>query len=151
MSQGIPCQETKVPEFGRLTSPLRAVPCQLNSPAGPRSPEVESLCGSALVSMVKPADFRHGDNPAQFRRFNRSSVWTVLPKRKMTTRAVIIVQVAGDLPPERGLIHHDDVIQAFAANGTDQPFDIWALPGRAGAVSTSVICISAANVRKVSP
>ena len=32
---------------------------------------VESLCGSALVSMVKPADFRHGDNPAQFRRFNR--------------------------------------------------------------------------------
>jgi hypothetical protein len=78
MSQGIPCQETKVPELGRLTSPLRAAPCQLNSPAGARSPEVESLCGSALVSMVKPADFRHGDNLAQFRRFNRSSIWTVI-------------------------------------------------------------------------
>ena len=37
-----------------------------------------------MVSMVKPADFRHGDNSAQFRRFNRSSIWTVLPKRKMT-------------------------------------------------------------------
>jgi len=88
MTQGIPCQETKVPEVGRLTSPLRAAPCQLNSPAGPRSPEVESLCGSALVSMVKPAAFRHGDNPAQFRRFNRSSIWTVLPKRKMTPRGL---------------------------------------------------------------
>ena len=35
-------------------------------------------------TMVNPADFRHSDNPAQFRRFNRSSIWTVLPKRKMT-------------------------------------------------------------------
>src|SRR4029434_7834885 len=31
MSQGIPCQETKVPELSRLTSPLRVAPCQLNS------------------------------------------------------------------------------------------------------------------------
>ena len=119
MSQGIPCQETKVPELGRLTSPLRAASCQLNSPAGARSPEVESLCGSALVSMVKPADFRHGDNPTQFWRFNRSSIWTVLPKRKMTPRAVIIVQVAGDLPSQQGLVHDNHMIQTFAANRTD--------------------------------
>src|SRR4030095_13596240 len=97
MSQGIPCQETKVPGLGRLTSPVRAAPCQASSPSCARSPEVESLGGSALVSMMKPADFRHGDNSAQFRRFNRSSIWTFLRKRKMTPRAVLIVQVADDL------------------------------------------------------
>jgi hypothetical protein len=119
MSQGIPCQENKVPELGRLTSPFRAALCQLNSPAGARSPEAESLWGSALVSMVKPADFRHGANSAQFRRFNRSSIWTVLPKRKMTPRAVIIVQVAGELPSQRGLGHDNHMIQTFAANRTN--------------------------------
>src|SRR4029434_4412079 len=119
-------------ELSRLTLPLRVAPCQLNSPAGPRSPDVESLCGSAFVSMVKPADFRHGDNPAQFRRFNRSSIWTVLPKRKMTPRAVILVQVAGDLPSQRGLVHDNHMIQTFAANRTDYSFDIWVLPGRSG-------------------
>jgi len=73
--------------------------------------------------MVKPADLGHGDNPSPFRRFNLSSIRRVLPKRKMTSGTVIIVQVAGNLPPQRGLIQHENVIQAFTANGADQPFD----------------------------
>jgi len=110
---------------------LGAVPWQLKLSQWFRGQESESLCGSAFVSMVKPAHLGHGNNPSPLGRFNRSSVRRVLPKRKMTTRTVIVVQVAGHLPPERGFIHHDDLIQAFAANGTDQPFDIWALPRRA--------------------
>src|SRR4029453_9869158 len=124
----------------------------LNSPAGPRSPEVESLCGSALVSMVKPADFRHGNNPAQIRRFNRSSIWTVLPKRKMTPRAVIIVQVAGDLPPQRGLGHDKSHDPNIRGESNRLVFRHMGLARRdRAAVSTSVIFISAAKVRNVSP
>src|SRR4029453_15733070 len=110
---------------------LAAVPWQLKLSQWFRGQEGESLYGSAVVSMVKPTPLGPGNNPSPLGRFNRSSVWRVLPKRKMTTRTVIVVQVAGHLPPERGFIHHDDVIQAFSTNRTYQAFDIWALPRRA--------------------
>ena len=130
---------------------LGAVPWQLKLSQWFRGQEPESLCGSAFVSMVKPAHLGHGNNPSPLGRFNRSSVRRVLPKRKMTTRTVIVVQVAGHLPPERRFIHHDDVIQAFARMEPISRSTYGLCHGERGAVSTSVISISAASVRKASP
>ena len=81
--------------------------------------------------MVKPADFGHGDNPSPLRRFNRSSVRRILPKRKMATTSVIIVEVRNHVAPERGLIQDYEVIGTLSANRADQPFDVWSLPWRA--------------------
>jgi len=88
-----------------------------------------SGCAS-LITIMKSTDLRHCDDPAHVRGLNGSSVRRVLPKRKMTARAVIIVEVASHMPPERGFIHDDYVAQAFAPNGADQGFDVGALPGR---------------------
>ena len=40
----------------------------------------KSSGGSAFVSMMKSADLGHCNNPAQFRRFNGSGIWRVLPE-----------------------------------------------------------------------
>jgi len=47
----------------------------------------------------------HRKNRAQFRQFNGPSIWRVLLERKMTPQAVVVAEVAGDLPPRRSLIH----------------------------------------------
>jgi hypothetical protein len=68
-----------------------------------RSAELGSSGGSPLIAMMKPSDLGHRDDPTQLRRFVGSSVGRILPERKMTPRAVVVVEVAGDMPPQRGL------------------------------------------------
>ena len=94
-----------------LYSPLRQ----------PTHPSSRSL---SLVRMVKASDHRHGNDSPEFRGLNRPSVRRVLLKRKMTTRASIIAEVAGDLSSQRRLVHRDDVIQTLSANRADQPFHV---------------------------
>ena len=43
---------------------------------------------------------------------------------------------------ERALAEYDHVVQALAANGADQPFDIGTLPGDRGAESTCLMPIA---------
>jgi hypothetical protein len=63
-----------------------------------RFTELGNSGGSALVSMVRPADPEHRDDPTKLRRFNGSSLWSIFPKRRMTTRTVIVVEVGRNLP-----------------------------------------------------
>jgi hypothetical protein len=80
--------------------------------------------------MMKSADLGYRDDPTRLRRFDGSSVRRILPEREMAPRSVIILEVACDMPPERGFIHNDQVVQAFSTNGADPPFHVWALPRR---------------------
>jgi hypothetical protein len=64
-----------------------------------RFTELGNSGGSALVSMVEPADLGNRDDPTQLRRFNGSAVWSIFPKRKMTPRTVIVVEKE-DYPQE---------------------------------------------------
>ena len=80
--------------------------------------------------MTKSADLGHRDDPTQLRRFDGSSVRRILPEREMTPRSVIIIEVACDMPPERGFIDDDQVVQAFSTNGAYHAFHVWALPRR---------------------
>src|SRR6266542_3477514 len=48
----------------------------------------------------------------------------------MRARLLVVMKIASQSAPQRSLAPHDDVIQALAANGSDQSFHIWVLPRR---------------------
>src|SRR6266851_1701158 len=48
----------------------------------------------------------------------------------MRARALVIMKIAVQSPPQRSLVPYDDVIQALPANGSDQPLHIRILPWR---------------------
>ena len=91
---------------------------------------IENSGGPAFVSVMKPAYFGNPKDVSHLRRLHAPSIWRILPKRKMTSRAVVILQVRGHVASERELIHDDNMVQAFSTYGADEPFNIGALPGR---------------------
>src|SRR6266849_10327086 len=48
----------------------------------------------------------------------------------MRARLLVVMKIASQSPPQRRLLPHNDVIQALAANRSDQSFHIWILPRR---------------------
>jgi hypothetical protein len=70
----------------------------------------------ASVSVMEALDHRHGNDAAVSRGLGHPSVRRVLLKRKMTARASIIADVAGDVPSQRGLVHDEDVIQTLSTD-----------------------------------
>jgi len=48
----------------------------------------------------------------------------------MSPGVVVVVEVGGQSPPQRGFTERDDMIQAVAANRADDALDIGSLPGR---------------------
>src|SRR5207302_9601450 len=51
----------------------------------------------------------------------------------------LVMKIASQSPPQQLLVPHNDVIQALAANRSDQSFHIWILPRHRGDVTTSSI------------
>jgi hypothetical protein len=45
---------------------------------------------------------------------------------------MVILKVPGQEPPQMSLVQDDHVIQAFATETPDEPFDVWILPGTSG-------------------
>ena len=81
--------------------------------------------------MMKAANFGKCNNLSHLCRLDRPAIWRILPKRKMATASMIIVEVRNHVAPERGLIQDYEVIETLSANRADQPFNVWALPWRA--------------------
>jgi hypothetical protein len=73
---------------------------------------------------------REGDHAPEFRWLDGPGLGRVLVEREMGPGLVVVVEVGGESPPQRGLAEGDDVIQTLAANCTDDAFDIASLPGR---------------------
>src|SRR5215467_11380977 len=48
----------------------------------------------------------------------------------MRARHFVVLEIASQNPPQRRFVPHNDVIQALAANRSDQTFHIWILPRR---------------------
>src|SRR5215471_12009118 len=46
----------------------------------------------------------------------------------MCARLLVVMEIASQNPPQRPLVPHNDVIQALAANRSDQSLHIWILP-----------------------
>src|SRR6266576_5819102 len=53
---------------------------------------------------------------------------TIHVQRPVCAPAMIILEVLGHEPPEMPLVQDDHVVQAFAADAPDQPFDVGVLP-----------------------
>src|SRR3982751_6934998 len=81
--------------------------------------------------MVETTDFTNFDHLAFRGRLCSSELRGVFAERQMSAPAVVIRSVRRESTTERALSEDDDVIQALAAKGTDEPFDIGSLPGGA--------------------
>jgi hypothetical protein len=53
----------------------------------------------------------------------------ILIERKMSTGALVIVDVRGEDAAQMALVEGHDVIQTLAANRTDHALDVYVLPG----------------------
>jgi len=85
--------------------------------------------GEAFVALMKPADLRNRDHFAAVRRPDRASIRAVFVERKMSPRAVIVIDVREQDAAQMALVDHEYMIQALAANRSDDPLDVWVLPG----------------------
>ena len=79
--------------------------------------------------MMEPADLRDGDDPATWRGFDDSWLGTVVVKRLVWPRGVVVGEIRAQDAAEMGLAQHDDVIEALAADGADDPCGERVLPG----------------------
>ena len=77
---------------------------------------------------MKPADLRNGDDPATGRWFDHSWLGTVVVERLVWSRGVVVGEIRAQDAAEMGLAQNDDVIEALAADGADDPFGERVLP-----------------------
>jgi hypothetical protein len=77
---------------------------------------------------VRAANLGHRDHLATFVRVDRAWVRTVHYQRQMRAKTVVVGHVLGERPLEMPCIQHDDVIQTFAAETANEPFDVGLLP-----------------------
>jgi hypothetical protein len=81
---------------------------------------------------MKPADLRHGENPATWRGVDDSGLGTVVVERLVWARGVVVGDVGAQESAEMGLAQNEEMVQALAAKGADDPLDKGVLPGRPG-------------------
>ena len=85
--------------------------------------------GGASVLVVKTADVRKSNDLSAVGRCDLARFRRLLVQREMRSRRVIIGKVGSQEPLEMAFVQNDDVIEALAADGADQAFDIVILPG----------------------
>ena len=88
------------------------------------------LCGAALVPMMESADFWHRNNSPHVRRLDGARNRRVLLQSQVRPAPMIVVHETLQVTVQAPFAEHDYVVQALAANGADDPFDISSLPGR---------------------
>src|SRR5438093_13614489 len=71
--------------------------------------------------MVEATDFANRDDPAEFRPLNSPAVGRVLVERKVSTRPVVVREVASQGTAQVSFAEDEDVIQTFATDGADKP------------------------------
>jgi hypothetical protein len=78
---------------------------------------------------MEPADLGNGDDSATWLAFDDPWVGTVVVKRLVWPRGVVVGEIRAQDAAEMGLAENDDVIEALAADGADDAFDERILPG----------------------
>ena len=87
---------------------------------------------STDVSMIEAPDFGDLHDPAHLRPLDRPPVWRVLLEREMGSGAVIVREVRGQNSAQMPLAEHDEMVEALAPHGADEPFREGILPGARG-------------------
>ena len=107
---------------GREGNPLAADVSVAGAAAG------RGLCGPAAVPMMEAADHGRLDDPALIGTLHRSGLRGVLVEGEVCSGAVVVDEVVAQQATQVGLVQDDDVIEALAAQGADEAFDIGILP-----------------------
>jgi hypothetical protein len=89
--------------------------------------------------MMESANFRHRNNSPHARRLDRARNWRVLLQSQVRPASMIVVHETLQVTVQAPFTEHDHVVQALAADGADDAFDIRSLPGRTRADSTCLI------------
>jgi hypothetical protein len=98
-----------------------------NAPA----PLTNACSGSpALVPVMEAANLRDRNDPSGLRCLDSAWFRAVLLQCQMGPGPMIITAECLQMVVQAAFIEDNDVIQAFATNGADEPFDIRALPWR---------------------
>ena len=103
------------------------------------------------IAMVQPAEMLFGDDRTLLWRLDGARNWRVPIEAQMRSAFVIILEEISEDAIQMPLVEDDDVIQAFAADGSDQPFDVRDCQGDLGAVRTSSMPRLLSRCRKTSP
>ena len=78
--------------------------------------------------MVEATDFANRDDLAEFRPLNWAAVGRILVEREVSTRPVIVREVASQGAAQVPFAKDEDVIQALAPDGADEPLREGVLP-----------------------
>ena len=79
--------------------------------------------------MMESADFRHGNNPPHVRRLDWARNRRILLPSQVRPAPMIVVHETLQVMVQAPFAEHDYVVQALAADGADDTFDISSLPG----------------------
>ena len=96
-------------------------------------PDTQECSGSgrqAFVAMVQAAHLRDRDDLPLARTLHRSRFRGIFVQAQMSPTPMIIGEISFEQTIQVSLVEHDDVIQTFAADRTNQPFDVRRLPRR---------------------
>ena len=77
---------------------------------------------------MKPADLREGDHLTHHGRLDGTRVGAVVVERLMSPGFVVVGHVVAKNAAEMLLVQDDDVVEALATYGTDQPLAAGILP-----------------------
>ena len=72
--------------------------------------------------MMQAPDFGDLHDPAHLRPLDRPPVWRGLLEREMGSGAVIVREVRGQKSAQMPLAEHDEMVEALAPHGADEPF-----------------------------
>ncbi len=97
------------------------------------------LCRLPCVAMMQAADFWSHDDRAHLGPLDGSHVGRVLLEREMSSRAVIVDEVAGQDAAQVPLAEHKDMVQTLTAHRADEPLREGVCHGLWGAVRISSI------------
>ena len=94
----------------------------------PISLSAQKSCSFPNVAMVQTTNFRQLNHLSQFRSLNGSRHWGITFQGQVTSRSMVVLKVTVKDTAQVLFVQHDDMVQAFSPDGTDQPFDVWILP-----------------------
>src|SRR5436853_1638725 len=78
--------------------------------------------------MVEATDFANRDDLAEFRPLNCAAVWRILFEREVSTRPVVVREVASQGAAQASLAQDECVIQTLAPDGANEPLREGVLP-----------------------
>ncbi len=83
---------------------------------------------AAYVSVVQPTDLRNGHDLAVARRRDQSRDGRIFAERQVPPKFQIVLDISVQDAAQPAFIPDDDVIEAFAADGSDQTLRVGVLP-----------------------